>query len=480
MAEEKNLQTRQPIVVIMGHVDHGKTTLLDYIRKTNVASREAGGITQAVGAYEIEHSGKKITFIDTPGHEAFSKMRSRGASAADLAVLVVAAEEGVKPQTKEVIKTLEATKTPFIVALNKIDKPGADIEKTKADLMANGVYLEGYGGDISFEPISAKSGENVDKLLDLILLAAEVADLKADSTAPARGYILETRLNKNRGLEVTVIMKDGILKRGVSVATPTARGKAKMLEDFSGKSAESILPGAPALIVGFEEMPQVGEELYTGSEAEANYKKALEKKMIAVDEGALPLILKAGDAGSLEALSEILKALPLSRPLSVVDQSVGEIGEGDVKMAISAGASIVAFKTKLDRSAKNLADTREVKIISSEIIYELIKAVEDSAKQAEEGKVIGDLEVLAVFNSAKLEKQVVGGRVAAGLFKNRVPIEIHRGGAKVAEGRVTNLQSQKKDVISLPEGQEGGLMIGSSVVIEKGDHLLIREKKVAE
>ena len=481
MAETNDIKPRQPIVAVMGHVDHGKTTLLDYIRKTVVASREAGGITQAVGAYEVVHNGKLMTFIDTPGHEAFSKMRERGANAADLAILVVAAEEGVKPQTKEVIKTLADTKTPFVVAINKIDKPGADIEKTKNDLMTAGVYLEGYGGDVSFEPISAKTGENVDKLLDLILLAAEVADIKADYSAPAKGFILESKLNKNRGIEVTAIIKDGVLRRGDDIATASAKGKAKITEDFAGKAVNEVMPGAPVVIIGFEESPKIGEDLFSGAEAIANYKKTgPEQKAINAaepEDGSLPLLLKASDAGSLEAIAEILKALPLHKPVKIVDQGVGEVGEGDLKMAISSGAAIVAYKTKLDRAAKNLAEARETRILSSEIIYELVKAVEDLSKETAAGKIIGDLEVLAVFNQIKLEKQLVGGKVVSGIFKNKTQLEIQREGKKVGEGRVGNLQTKKQDAVSIPEGQEGGVLMSSATAVLVGDHLLIREKK---
>ncbi|TSC59682.1 MAG: translation initiation factor IF-2 [Parcubacteria group bacterium LiPW_15] len=481
MAENNDIKPRQPIVAVMGHVDHGKTTLLDCIRKTVVASREAGGITQAVGAYEVTHNGKLITFIDTPGHEAFSKMRERGANAADLAILVVAAEEGVKPQTKEVIKTLADTKTPFVVAINKIDKPGADIEKTKNDLMAAGVYLEGYGGDVSFEPISAKTGENVDKLLDLILLAAEVAEIKADYSAPARGFILESKLNKNRGIEVTAIIRDGVLRHGDEIATASAKGKAKIMEDFAGKTVNEVMPGAPVVIIGFEESPMIGEDLFSGEEAASNYKKTgpAQKAINAVEpeDGSLPLLLKASDAGSLEAIAEILKALPLHKPVKIVDQGVGEVGEGDLKMAISSHAAIVAYKTKLDRAAKNLAEARETRILSSEIIYELVKAVEDLSKETAAGKIIGDLEVLAVFNQIKLEKQLVGGKVISGIFKNKTQLEIQREGKKVGEGRVNNLQTKKQDAVSIPEGQEGGVLMSSAIAVLVGDHLLIREKK---
>lgn len=223
---------RPPIVVVMGHVDHGKTTLLDYIRKANVAGREAGGITQAVGAYEIVHNDRKLTFIDTPGHEAFSAMRSRGAQAADLAILVIAAEEGVKPQTKEAIKTLEETKTPFVVAINKIDKTGGNIDKVRNDLMGENVFLEGFGGQVSYQGISAKTGEGVDALLDLVLLSSDMEDLSYDPSVPASGYVVEARRDPRRGIEASLIVKDGTLHRGDLIQTQSAQGKVKILEDF--------------------------------------------------------------------------------------------------------------------------------------------------------------------------------------------------------------------------------------------------------
>jgi len=277
---------RSPIVVVMGHVDHGKTSLLDYIRKTNVVSREAGGITQSIGAYEIIHypggsesqnnadktrtnaeRGKRITFIDTPGHEAFSKMRSRGARVADLAILVVAADEGVKPQTTESIKTLLETKTTFVVAITKIDKPNADIDKVKNELTSAGVLLEGYGGSVSCEPISAKSGDHVNELLDLLLLASEMEDLSYDPAAPAEGIVLESKMDKRRGLEATVIVKNGTLRQGEPIATQSGKGKIKILEDFAGKAQKELVPSAPALVIGFSELPQAGERFVTGEAA---------------------------------------------------------------------------------------------------------------------------------------------------------------------------------------------------------------------
>ena len=273
MSNEAQKKQRPPIVVVMGHVDHGKTTLLDYIRKTSVAAREAGGITQAVGAYEIERDGRKITFIDTPGHEAFSAMRSRGAQAADLAILVVAADEGVKPQTKEAIKILEDAKTPFIVAINKIDKTAGNIEKAKNDLMGVNVFLEGYGGQTSYQGISAKTGEGVEGLLDLVLLVADVEDLSYDPSAPATGYIVEASRDPRRGIAVSVIIRNGTLHRGDKVRTPSAMGKVKILEDFSGKTAESLEPSAPAVVIGFEDLPLIGEEFFAGGSERARSRR---------------------------------------------------------------------------------------------------------------------------------------------------------------------------------------------------------------
>src|SRR3989344_3533059 len=253
--------TRSPIVVVMGHVDHGKTTLLDYIKKTNIAGKEAGGITQAIGAYEVTHNGKQITFIDTPGHEAFSKMRSRGATAADLAILIVAADDGVKPQTKEVIKILKDTKTAFVVAINKIDKNNADPERVKSDLLNNEVMLEGYGGGISYQQISAKTGEGVPELLDLVLLATEMDALTYSEEEPASGFVVESKLDRRRGNEVVVILKNGVLRRGDEVYTPSVEGRVKILENFLGDSVAELKPSSPALIFGFEKLPEVGEEV---------------------------------------------------------------------------------------------------------------------------------------------------------------------------------------------------------------------------
>ena len=484
MADSKSTIQRPPVVVVMGHVDHGKTTLLDFIRKANVAGREAGGITQAVGAYEISHKAsdgkeRRLTFIDTPGHEAFTKMRSRGAEVADLAILVVAADESIKPQTREAIKILKDSKTPFVVAITKIDKPGADVDKVKNDLTAEEVLLEGYGGNISYQPLSAKSGEGVDDLLDLLLLAADLEDLSYDPAAPASGFVLETRTNKNRGLEASVIVRAGTLRRGDDVATSSAKGKAKILEDFQGKAVKEVPAGAPALIVGFETLPDIGETFHAGANA-ANVaqKAAAEKVNLAAEVGAgLRIIRKAADAGSLEALGGIMRGLPAEEPVIIIGESIGEIGENDVKFAVSGGAVIVAFKSKVDKAAKAMVQAQGVKILTSDIVYELVTAIEQLIKDASKAAPTGELEVLAVFNQAKLDKQVIGGKVVAGVFRNRATFTVKRGEEVLGLGHVDNLQEMKKDANQVLEGKECGLKVGAAVEIKVGDHLVIEGVK---
>ncbi|MEK7195154.1 MAG: translation initiation factor IF-2 [Patescibacteria group bacterium] len=496
--QNKNIRQRPPIVVVMGHVDHGKTTLLDYIRKSSydakaasvggeprsVAEREAGGITQAVGAYEIAHNGRKITFIDTPGHEAFTKMRSRGAEVANLAILVVAVEEGVKPQTKEAIRILNDAKTPFIVAITKIDRPGADIEKIKNDLTANGVLLEGYGGQISYHGVSSKTGEGVNELLDLIILASDVENLTYDPLAPASGYILESKRDPRRGIEATAILKNGTLRRGDLIRTPTMAGKIKILEDFRGKTVDSLEPSAPAVIMGFENLPQVGEEFSTG-EPVAGESTVAVKQEVSVGQAAknskgLRLALKASDTGSLEALSSVIKALSREEnPIYEVNESVGDITDGDIKNAIATGAVVVGFKNKVDRGANNLAVAHSVKVITSGIIYELVKYIEDFLSGRGDLAEAGRLEVLAVFNQEKTSEQLMGGRVTRGEFRDKATfVVLRKTGSEeeaVGSGRIISLKEKKSEITQATVGEEIGILANSPVVISIGDNLVIKK-----
>ncbi|MEK7520723.1 MAG: translation initiation factor IF-2 [Patescibacteria group bacterium] len=478
---KENLIPRPPIVAVMGHVDHGKTSLLDYIRKTNVAAKEAGAITQAIGAYEIVHNGKKITFIDTPGHEAFSKMRARGARAADIAVLVVAADEGVKPQTKDALSAILSSGTPYAVALSKIDRPNADVDRVKNELASAGVMLEGYGGNISWQGTSAKTGEGVNELLDLILLMAEMEKLAYDPKARPGGFVLEAKMDSRRGILVSAIVKNGVLKEGQGIATESAFGSVKALEDFLGKRAKEFAPSSPVLITGFENLPQTGEEFAAGDidliklEPKTAFVKKKAGQPAEAEDGrpVIKLILKADVSGSLEALSEIIKNLPSEKAkIEIIGEEVGDVSESDAKLAAFSGAIVVGFKTRIAKAAQNIAQIHNVKILTSEIIYELLKAVDELVSSAGRKTVSGELEVLKVFGKKGGNRQIIGGRVLSGAIKNNSRLEAARGEEIIGAGRVINLQQDKKDANQVGEGKECGLLFDSEVLIKEGDRLI--------
>lgn len=465
---------RGPVVVVMGHVDHGKTTLLDTIRKSNVAAREAGGITQGVGAYEIVHNNERITFIDTPGHEAFSKMRARGAKIADIAILLVAADDSVKPQTKEAIKTIFEAKLPFIVAINKIDKTNGDIDKVKNDLLQNEVLLEGFGGSTSFQPISAKTGAGVNELLDIILLTAEVENLTYDPSAPASGYVLEAHVDKRIGNLVTMIVKNGTLKTGQAIIAGSASGKVKDLKNFAGEKVSELTPSAPAIVLGFETLPAIGETFTVGTVKEIAVAK--KKPLPPAGEKQINFILKANVAGSLEALNDAIIKLkpPQDMNLVIIDQSVGEVTDGDAKLAASTNSSIVAFKTKINSAAQNVIKASHIKVFESEIIYELLELIEKELEAAQKKIISGELEILAVFDQKNIAKQIVGGKVVAGVMKNQADLEIQRRGAIIGTGKIVNLQQNKKEAAEVAAELECGLLVNTAVTIAVGDRLISR------
>ncbi len=473
---------RPPVVVVVGHVDHGKTSLLDFIRKTAVAAREEGGITQSVGAYEIIHNGKGITFIDTPGHEAFSKMRMRGANIADIAILVVAADEGVKPQTEESIRVLEMTKTPFIVAVTKIDKQSANIEKVKADLAAKNVFLEGFGGSVSYQGVSSKTGEGISDLLDLILLTAEVEDLESDLAAQASGIILESKRDSRKGIVASVIMKNGVLRTGDAIVAAAAKGKVKVIENFLGKGAKELGPSSAGTVLGFESLPKVGEQFRAGklspAELDAVQQQADARRATLAgkkDEQLIRVILKADVAGSLEALAEVFKKIPLKKDqrLEVLYEAVGEITDGDVKDAIATGSMIIGFRVYPNKTAESLARVHEIRIFAHEIIYKLAEEVERVFVEGEKAAPKGELEILAVF-SGKGVKQTIGGKVVSGTINNKARLEVERAGQVVGKGKILNLQQKKADANSVPAGNECGLIFECDIAIEKGDKLVAR------
>jgi len=457
---------RPPIVAVMGHVDHGKTSLLDYIRNTRVAGREAGGITQSIGAYEIEHEGNRITFIDTPGHEAFKAMRTRGATVADVAVLVVAADEGPKPQTEESIKILTESKTPYIVAITKTDSPRAEVQKVQNDLMNIGVYLEGYGGDISWQGVSSKTGEGIPELLDLILLLADVSELSYDPGAHASGFVIESKKDSRRGIVASLILKNGTLKQGQGIVTSTTAGKVKMLEDFAGKTVKELTPSAPALVIGFDSVPSAGEEFEAAEENLVLLEMKPREAKAGAKEGALPAVLKADVSGSLEVLRDIL-----GEKIKPIEFSAGEITDGDVKAAIAANAVIIAFRTKYNsKSVEMFAKNNTVKTFSSDIIYELVKSVEEYIDEISEPETAGKMEVLAIFGK-KDDKQVIGGKVLEGSIKMGRKVEIRRRGMLVDDAKIVNLQSGKVDVKEVEAPNECGILIDTVATIKVGDEL---------
>ena len=466
---------RPPIIVIMGHVDHGKTTLLDYIRKTNLAAREAGGITQSIGAYEIEHKGTKMTFIDTPGHQAFSNMRQYGARVADIAVLIVAADDGVQPQTKEAIQIALNTKTPFVVAVNKIDKSNANIEKTKKDLAQAGVLLEGYGGNVSWQEISAKTGEGVPELLDLIVLAAEMEDLEYDPSHDASGIILRSTKDPRKGVVASGILKDGTLQTGQIIKAESASGKVRQINDFLGKNVPSASPSSPVVIIGFEKMPVVGEEFHASFNLEvksAGVEKIEEKEAVESDSREhLNLVLKSDEMASLEALKTIIQNTNFQVPVKIIQEGVGNITENDVKDAAAFNALVLGFKTKTDKSAENLAKTQKVNIIESPIVYELEKSIKEYIEKSTP-REMRRIEILKTFGAAKGKEQVVGGKVVLGPVKNQESFEVWSDKRKLGEGKILNLQSGRKDTAEAPTDTEVGLLVQSDAPIKAGYLLL--------
>ena len=473
---------RPPIVVILGSVDHGKTTLLDHIRKTNIADRESGGITQSIGAYEIVHNGEKITFIDTPGHAAFTAMRTRGCRCADIGVLVVAADDGVKPQTKESIATLKKAALPFVVAINKIDRPGASAEKVKTELTQAQVLLEGHGGNISYQEISAKTGKGVNELLDLILLTAEVEELTFEPSGPLQGFIIESHLDKRQGMIASTVIKNGTIEVGDEIHAGQTSGKVKSLVDFTGHRLQSATASSPVQILGLATLPKVGDTLGAGA---TTVTPAAPPEIIGEtndanrQEESFGLILRADVSGSLEALNQIIAGISAGHHASqdnyplirIIDQGVGEINDGDVKLAVSTKAVVVGFRTKVSKAAENVARAQEIKIINSDIIYDLIKEIELMLESRRERAVTGRLKILRNFGE-KDNYQIIGGQVTEGLINNKSALEIMRNETMIGLGTVVNLQKDKGDVTTVAADHECGLLFDSKTLIRINDILI--------
>ena len=468
---------RSPVVTIMGHVDHGKTSLLDAIRKTKVAAGEAGGITQHIGAYQVTQNGKTITFIDTPGHAAFSKMRSRGATATDIVVLVVSAVEGVKPQTIESIQHIKKAGVQYMVALTKMDLPDANPELAKAQLTEHEVFVEGYGGDIVVVPVSAKKGTGLDKLLEMILLVAEMAEFKADPTAALEAIVIESKKDARKGNVATVLVKQGTLHAGDVIYAGRTEAKVRAMHDALGVMMKEAGPSVPVETQGWKEVPEVGSLVSSVQQAAV----AAEEKVGQVDEvGAkletLRVILKSDTAGTLEAIESSIAG----ERVMVINKGVGEIGEADVLMAESTKAVILGFHVKAPGSTLKLAETHGVKIKQYSIIYELIEDIEkqvllliDPRMNEEE---LGTADVAALFQVRG--ETVVGCKVKTGeIARENQLFHIKRGEVVLGDYRMKSLMRGKETIESAKAGTECGIVFKGLKDVQVGDVVVAYKNK---
>ena len=501
---------RPPVVVVLGHVDHGKTKLLDTIRKTNIAEEESGGITQHIGAYQISVNGKSITFLDTPGHEAFTAIRSRGAKIADIAVLVVAADESVKPQTKEAIKIIKSGNIPLVVAINKIDKAGANAQKVKQDLATEDVLVEEWGGKVPAVEISAKAGKNISELLDMILLVAELEELEEDLSKPAEGVIIESHLDKRKGYIVTVLVRKGVLSLGSWIVTGKIIGKTKSMEDFLGKSIGEAKPSQPVTLTGWSEAPDTGAHFvaaYSKTEANeiAESNKGVDLASLfsflseTVDPGGkvYNLILKTDVRSSLEAIDSSLGAIKSEGiRCNIVCYDIGDISENDVKTAIATKADIIGFRVGAGQSVGWLAEKEGIKVQTFDVIYELIETIRKNMAGLLEPEVsrifLGRLKVLAVFKKS-VKSQIFGGKVISGKAVRGAMGEVSRPSLKASEGdtrdssivavgRMSQLQHNKENVSEVKEGFEAGIRLDTIpnqpfAEVSVGDMLEIYEEE---
>ena len=495
MSEENkknNMIERSPVVVVMGHIDHGKSTLLDYIRKTNIADTEAGGITQHISAYEVTHkdekgANKKITFLDTPGHEAFSKMRERGATVADIAILIISASEGVKPQTIEAWKTIVSSKIPAIVAINKIDRPEANIEKTKTELAENEIYLENYGGKIPFVLISAKTGVGIDELLSLINILAEMEDFTGNPNLNASGLIIEANLDPKCGIEASLIIKNGSIKKGMTVAVEDSICSTRMIENFKGERIDIATFSSPIRLIGFNKIPKIGAEFKSfdkRKEAEEYVKNFLTQKSNLAKSSSssasmqnkkiIPIVLKTDVSGMLEAIEkEISKIKSDTAEFKIVGQGEGPIGESDIKN-ISDGekAIVIGFNVKINANAVELAERHEVTVSFFDIIYKMTdwlkEEMEKRRPKVDTVKITGKAKIIRAFSRTK-ERQIIGGEVIEGSIKINSVVKILRREFEIGRGKIVNLEKGKVKINIVVEGEEFGMMLESKIEIVGGD-----------
>ncbi len=493
---------RPPVVVVMGHVDHGKTTLLDAIRKTNVVEGESGGITQHIGAYQVEEKGKNITFLDTPGHEAFKAMRERGGQVADVAILVVAADDGLKPQTLESINVIQKEGLPFVVAINKIDKPGANIDNVKKELTEINLNPEDWGGKTITVPISAKQGTGIHDLLDMVLLVADLEKFTADSDGETRGIIIESHVDRGEGAVATVLINQGTLRVGDDVVIGDTYGKVKALRNWRNEAVDTAGPSTPVKILGLKAAPLVGDMLKVEVVDRAKRKKAGKKvRMFEVEskqhkhdtsgesedgteKNSLDIIVKADVLGSLEALIASIKQKERDDvDINILKQGLGNISESDVTLAEDTGAVVYGFNVQLSSEAQKLSYNRTATIKTSKIIYEILDDVTERMKGLLSIEIVevpqGSLEVLKVFKDSRAES-IIGGRVKKAKITKEAKFRLMREDEPIDEGSIVELQQNKQAVSEVKEGVECGMKVKGARGFKEGDLLVcyVEEERV--
>jgi translation initiation factor IF-2 len=506
---EESLKPRPPVVTIMGHVDHGKTTMLDAIRESAVVETEAGGITQHIGAYQVEHDGRKITFLDTPGHEAFTAMRARGAKVTDIAVLVVAADDGVMPQTKESISHARAAEVPIVVAVNKIDVPDADPNRVRGDLAGEGLQPEEWGGTTQFSDVSAKQKQNLDDLLEKVLLVADAElVLTANPDAEASGPIIESRLDVGRGPVATMLVHRGTLKVGDAIVAGDAWGRVRALYDFRGEKLKDARPGAPVEILGFDHPPPAGEiARVVDNERQArqtaqNRGERLRREQLAAAAGAgvsletlfsqlqaggvqdLNLILKGDVDGSVEAaVSELQKIQHPEVRVRVIHQGVGGITEGDVNLAAASNALVVGFNVRPNAEARQLAEREGVEIRTYRVIYRLTEDIEQALvgmlAPVTTEETLGEAEVRQLFRVSRLGT-IAGSYVRSGVVRRNAQVRVVRDGTVIYETSIAQLKRFKDDVREVEEGFECGILLDGFNDVKEGDVLEVYETRQVE
>ncbi|MBS6609988.1 MULTISPECIES: translation initiation factor IF-2 [Peptoniphilus] len=495
--KERDLKLRPPVVTVMGHVDHGKTSLLDSIKSTHVTQSEAGGITQHIGAYTVNLSGKKITFLDTPGHEAFTSMRLRGAQTTDIAVLVVAADDGVMPQTVEAISHARSADVPIIVAITKIDKPEANPEKVKQDLMNENLVAEEWGGDTIVVGVSSKTGEGIDELLEMILLVAEMKELKANPNRRAIGTIIEANLDKSKGPMATILIKNGTLRFGDSIVSGICSGRIRAMEDDKGKKVKKAGPSMPVVVLGLNDVPNAGDTIYAVKDdktakaiadknAEISREKRLSQttkisldnlfeKISEEDVKELNIVVKADVKGSVEALNQSLLKLSTEEvKISIIHSGVGGINESDVTLASASNAIVIGFNVRPNMNAIELAKEEEVEIRTYRVIYEIINDIEQAAKGMLDPdiveEILGRCEVRQTFKLPN-NQMVAGVYVLNGKILRNAKVKVLRDDVVIHEGDISSLKRFKDDVKELAQGYEGGLVIDGFNDIKENDLL---------